>query len=496
MSCWCILFFLLVASIASVSYGVRQTIQDVSAQGTAASSASAKSGPDRSTSSTDCTGPQSALPKGSTRVYIALRNSVDGAGKTASDARDGSTAERFDSILRCYAEGCPDKSVDKTEKLTVCIGPGVFQTKGNYDFLMNTPHPSQQGFTVGKGWKIHGSGVAQTTLQLSAYRTASAAKDPELLPAGTGAGVVFSTNSDSASGIEISDLTIDANYSKLKALARQQGVRALNLQAIHLRSDEGGHWIHNVNVINTSGEIGGMDIRFETFPVWIYSVHPNSTPAQNSGSIIEHINMSQFRGGACTAIAVANAVAEVRNNSVDGYQIGYGGWSMGPVWFHDNVATSTDYGFNIDSLNNEGVRIESNQIIGPRKYGFVIGGGGTYANFRISHNTIQIKDAGAIGLLFQGNVTKASVLGNILLSSSRNALAIKNFSANRQTGPNQNNVYQANHIDGSLKIVFSEPSQPSQNCMFGNVDEKGNRRKDLPDNRDTPCVDEAAPARK
>jgi hypothetical protein len=166
------------------------------------------------------------------------------------------------------------------------------------------------------------------------------------------------------------------------------------------------------------------------------------------------------------------------------------------VWFHDNVATGTDYGFNIDSLNNEGVRIESNQIIGPRKYGLVIGGGATYANFRISHNTIQIKDAGAIGILFQGNVTKASIVGNALLSSSRNGIAIKNYSANRQIGPNQNNVYQANRIDSSLKIVFSAPSQPSQNCMYDNVDEKGNRRKDLADNHDTPCVDNAEPARK
>src|SRR5260221_3622326 len=157
MSCSRILFFLLVATITSVSYGVRQTIQNASAQGTAASSASTKSGPDRSTSSADCTGPQSALPKGSTRVYIALRNGVDGAGNAAADARDGSTAERFDSILRCYAEGCPDKSVAKTEKLTVCMGPGAFQTKGTYDFQMNTPHPSQQSFSVGKGWKIHGS---------------------------------------------------------------------------------------------------------------------------------------------------------------------------------------------------------------------------------------------------------------------------------------------------------------------------------------------------
>src|SRR5882724_4932118 len=238
----------------------------------AAQTQAAAQAPTQSAVAADCAKPHAALPSGTTRIYIALRNGADGSGKSAADARDGSTVELFDSILRCYAEGCrnessPNKSVPKTEKLTVCLGPGVFQTKGNYDFLINTPHPSQQGFTLGKGWKVHGSGVAQTTVQLSAYRPITDPKNIELFPAGTGTGVVFSTNSDAASGIEISDLTIDANYPKLKAMARQQGVRALNLEAIHLRANEGGHWIHNINVINTSGEIGGMDERFETFPV-------------------------------------------------------------------------------------------------------------------------------------------------------------------------------------------------------------------------------------
>jgi len=487
------LFFLLATSMVSVSCS---SIEPVPMQGRVGikSARTGQPGPDQTAVSSDCTKPHSALPPGTTRVYIALRNGVDGTGKSASDARDGSTLERFDSILRCYAEGCHDKSVAKTEKLTVCLGPGVFQTKGNYDFLINTPHPSQQGFTVGKGWKIHGSGVAQTTVQLSVYRPVTDPKNAELFPVGTGRGVVFSTNSDAASGIEISDLTIDANYPKLKALAKQEGVRALNLEGIHLRADEGGHWIHNIDVINMSGEIGGMDPRFETFPVWIYSVRPNSTPEQNSGNIIEHVTMSQFHGGLVCAIAIANAVAEVRNNKVDGYQIGYGGWSMGPVWFHDNVATGTDYGFNIDSLNNDGVRIESNQIIGPRKYGFVVGGGGVYKNFSIAHNTIQIKDGGVIGILFQGNVTKAAIADNTLRaerSASGNSIAIKNYSASRQIGPNQNNVYQSNHIDTGLKIAFYAPSQQSQNCMFGNVDERGNRRKDFADNHGTPCVEDA-----
>jgi hypothetical protein len=445
--------------------------------------------------STDCTEDAAKLPKGYSRVYIAQRIGKDGSGRSLSDARDGSTAASFDTILRCLSEGCPashgEKAVPKTEKLIVCIEPGVFQTKGRYDFLIGVPRTSQQGFTIGKGWKIHGAGAAKTTIQLIDYRRSLEPKDPETFPAATAHGVVFSTNSDDASGIEISDLTVDTNYPQLKAQATQQGIKALNLEAIHLRANEGGHWIHHVNVINTSGEVGGIHVKFETFPVWIYSVKLNSTPADNNGNLIENVTMSQFHGGACTAIAVANALAEVRNNQVDGYQIGYGGWIMGAVWFHDNVAVHTEYGFNIDSLNNDGVKIESNQIIAPKKFGFVIGGGGTYTRFHIFRNTIQIKDGGVSGILFQGNVTKSVIEGNTLTaerSAAGNSLAIKNYSASRQIGANQDNIYQSNRIDSSLKTAFYAPSRQSQNCFSGNVDERGNPRKDLKDNHAGPCV--------
>jgi len=456
--------------------------------------ASAGAGTPSSKVAADCAADAAKLPKGYSRVFIAQRNGKNGSGSTWNDARDGSTAAGFDAILRCLSEGCPanqgEKAVAKTEKLIVCIGPGVFQSKGSYDFLIAVPRTSQQGFTIGKGWKIHGSGVAKTTVQLIDYRRSVEPKDPETFPAATAHGVVFTTNSDDAAGIEISDLTVDANYPQLKARATQQGIKALNLEAIHLRSNEGGHWIHDVNVINTSGEVGGMFGTFEIFPVWIVSV-TNSNPAQNHGNLIEHVTMSQFHGGLCTAIAVANALAEVRNNNVDGYQIGYGGWSMGAVWFHDNVAVRTDYGFNIDSLNNDGVKIESNQIIAPKKYGFVIGGGGIYTRFHIFRNTVQIKDGGVTGIVFQGNVTKSTIEYNTLSaerSAAGNSLAIKNYSVGREMGANQDNVYQSNRIDSSLKAVFYAPSKQSQNCFFGNVDERGSPRKDLKDNHAGPCV--------
>jgi hypothetical protein len=445
--------------------------------------------------SVDCTVQASALPAGATRIYIALREGVDGTGQSADDARDGSTAARFDTILRCYAEGCSvppgtGKRIPITQDLIVCLAPGTFQTMGNYDAIINVPHLTQQGFTLGKGWKIHGNGPAFTTLQLSAFLPITDPGNLQGLPVGTGVGVVLSTTSHSASGVEISDLTIDGNYPALKQIAQENGIFALNIDAIHLWSALGGNWVHNVNVINAAGEIGALNGIWETFAVWIVSAMPNSTPADSKGNVIENVTMSQFGGGSGTAIAIANSEAEVRNNSVTGYLIGYGGWSMGQVHFKNNVATDTTYGFNVDSLSNDGASIESNQINGPRSYGMVIGGGGTYNNLTISGNTISLKDPRSSALLFQGNVMNSTIAGNSFLAepSAAGAVAIRNFSNGATAGANGSNVYQSNKIDSSLRVVFEAPSQRLSNCAFGNRDEQGRPRGDLPDTQSVPCV--------
>ncbi|HEY2391362.1 MAG TPA: hypothetical protein VGK22_09320 [Candidatus Angelobacter sp.] len=446
--------------------------------------------------SNDCASPNGSLPQGASRVYIALRNGMDGSGKSMADARDGSTVTAFDTILRCYSEGCSGaqnqgKQVAKTENLTVCLGPGTFSTMGNYDYIIAVPHRTQIGFTVGKGWKIHGSGKDKTTIKLSAYLPITDPKDPRNMPVDTGVNIVFGTNSDSASGVEISDLTIDGNYPELKSRSRAHGVKALGLEAIHLRSDLGGNWIHDVNIVNLSTEIGAINERWEAFPVWIIA-WDRSKPEQNRGNLIENVSMTQAFGTVCTAIAIGNATAEVRNNLVDGYQIGYGGWDIGAgTVFHDNTAINTEYGFNIDSLVNRGVRIERNKIVHPRKFGFVVGGGGTYANFRFLNNTVQFDKSGGVGFVFQGNVTGAIVAGNKVLadnSAGAHSTAIRNYSAGGQSGPNSNNVYQANQISNSMPVVFEAPSQKSQNCFFDNRDERSVPRKDLPDNHNGPCV--------
>ena len=443
----------------------------------------------------DCSAEAKSLPKGATRVYIALRNGNDGSGSSMANARDGSTVSAFDTILRCYSEGCTErqnsgKAVAKTENLIVCLGPGTFSTLGSYDYLIAIPHKNPAGFTIGKGWKIHGAGKDKTVVKLSDYLPITDPRNLQNMPVNSGIGLVFGTNSDNASGIEISDLTIDGNYPDLKSRARQNGIKALTLEVIHLRSNMGGHRIHDVNVVNAAAEIGAISPRWEAFPIWILSVD-RSKPGQDRDNVIENVSVKQSVCLVCTFICVANATADVRNNVVEGVQIAYGGWDLAGGSFHDNTAINTDYGFNIDSLVNNGVTIERNKIVHPRKYGFVVGGGGTFTNFKFLDNTVQIDKAGVIGFAFDGDVTGTVIAGNKLLadsSSGASATAFKNYPATRQSGPNRDNIYQSNQIASGMSVVFQGTSQKSQNCFFDNRDERGNPRKDLPDNHSGPCV--------
>jgi hypothetical protein len=472
------------------------TLAALIGRGRAASNSAGEAKPTQATSSvSDCSAQAKSLPQGTTRVYIALRNGRDGSGSSMADARDGSTVTAFDTILRCYSEGCteqqsPRKPVAKTENLIVCLGPGKFSTLGSYDYLIAIPHPKPAGFTIGKGWKIHGAGKDKTVVKLSDYLPITDPQNLQHMPVNSGIGLVFGTNSDGASGIEISDLTIDGNYPELKSRARQHGVTALTLEVIHLRSDMGGHRIHDVDVVNAAAEIGAINPRWEAFPIWILSVD-RSKPGQDRDNIIENVSMRQSVCLVCTAICVANATAEVRNNLVEGVQIGYGGWDLAGGSFHDNTAINTDYGFNIDSLVNNGVTIERNRIIHPRRYGFVVGGVGTFANFKFLDNIVQIDKSGVIGFAFHGDVTGAVIVGNKLFadnSSGASATAFKSYAATRQTGANRDNIYQSNQITAGMSVVFQASSQKSQNCFFDNRDERGNPRKDLPENHGGPCI--------
>ena len=315
-------------------------------------------------------------------------------------------------------------------------------------------------------------------------------------PLSGGRNVVIGTHSASASGVEISDLTIDANHDHLTT----SGGVPLNLEGIILRSDQGGHWIHNVNVIGGSGDVGFKNVVVETFAVQIWGNVDPKDPQQNTGSIIENVNVTNPgramfsgspAGGAMDGIVVNNAVVEVRNNVVDGYQVGYGGWAMGAVNFHDNIARNIQYGFNADSYNNTGVVLKSNQFIKPSSYGIVIGGGGpgvSFSGWNLSGNTIQLSNSGAIAIVLRGQVENSTFADNTISidGTASGRTAIWSYPAVSGVA-NLNNAFQNNHIDKSLAMNFAQDPNFNSNCRFQNRDLQGQARADFPDNSSAKC---------
>ncbi len=448
--------------------------------------------------SQDCT--VAAAPADFTRIFIGVpERGGQQSGTSAKDPLDGTSADKFDTILRTISEGQhPSWGAQKNiapENLIVCLTSGTLQTNGQYDWVsgFGRTHGSTLGFTAGKNWKIHGRGPGKTKLQLASYLPDQFVLNGS--PISGGRNVVIGTRSVDSSGIEISDLTVDANHDHLTA----PGGLPLNLEGIVLRSQHGGHWIHNVNVIGGSGDVGFISVLFETFAVHIWGDADPPDPNQNTGTIIENVNISapgrpvvhnSPPGGAMDGIVINNAVAEVRNNVVEGCLIAYGGWAMGNVWFHDNISRDSYYGFNADSFTNNGVVLQSNQFIRP-SYGVVIGGGGpsvAFSNWSLLNNTIQLGNSGAIAIVLRGQVQNSIFSDNTITSagSGQKLKAIWSYAAVGGVA-NLNNVFQNNHIDKAITMDFSQDPNFNTNCRYLNRDLQGHSRQDFPDNSSAKC---------
>jgi len=449
--------------------------------------------------SQDCT--VAAAPANFTRIFIGTpAHGGTQSGTSAKDPLDGATAQKFDTILRSIAEGeRPTWGTQRNiapENLIVCIASGTFQTEGQYDTVFQVGHPTaiHRGFTVEKNWKIHGSGKDHTTLQLASFVPDNFV-DSSGSPFVGGRNVVLATHSESASGVEVSDLTIDANHDRLTGAAGLP----LDLGAIVLRSKEGGDWIHNVKVIGASGDAGFRSLAYESFALQIWG--DTVTPPVNSGNLIENVTVTQpgrpvFSdsppGGAMDGIVLNNAMGEVRNSVVEGYFIAFGGWNIDHVSIHDNITRETHYGFNADSFSNNNVTLQSNQFIHPREFGIIMGGGfpgATFANWNVVGNTITLNATNSSGIGIQGEVQNSTFAGNTIQSDSAAAhtlVGLWSFSTNPNAA-NFNNVFQDNHIDKAVAVDFSRDPNFNTNCRHKNRDLQGNVRQDFPDNSSSAC---------
>jgi hypothetical protein len=448
--------------------------------------------------SRDCT--IDAVPATFTRIYIGVPHAGrPQSGTSAEDPLDGTTAQKFDTILRTIAEGQhPSWGAQQNmgpENVIVCIGNGTFQTEGQFDYVMSVGHTlgSPRGFTVARNWKVHGRGTGRTILQLASF-VPDTFTDKNGATFTAGHNVAIGTTSESSSGVEVSDLTIDANHDRLTS----PGGLPLNLAGVQLRSHEGGHWIHDVNIIGGSGDAGLRNIRYETFAIQVWGDLPNPGLEFSSGNLIENVTVSKpgrpmsngdSPGGALDGIVINGAAGEVRNNLVDEAFIGLGGWAMDHVSIHDNITRNTSYGFNADSLVNNSITLKSNQFIHPREYGIIMGGGNTFANWTVAGNIITLNVSNSIGMGLQGEVQNSTFTGNIIQSDSpiaRNMVAIMSF-ANAPGVSNFNNVFQDNRIDRRLIVDFSQDPHFNTDCRHQNRDLQGAALQGFPDNSGANC---------
>jgi hypothetical protein len=449
--------------------------------------------------SQDCT--VAAAPANFTRIFIGTpAHGGSQSGTSANDPLDGTTAQKFDTILRSIAEGeRPTWGTQRNiapENLIVCIASGTFQTEGQYDTVFQFGHPTavHRGFTVEKNWKIHGRGMGHTTLQLASFVPDNFV-DSNGSPFVGGRNIVLETRAESASGVEVSNLTIDANHDKLSGAAGLP----LDLGGIVLRSKEGGHWIHNVKVIGASGDAGFRSLNYETFAVQIWG--NTLDPQVSSGNLIENATVTQPGrpvtagsppGGEMDGIVMNNAMGEIRNNVVEGYFIAFGGWNIANVSIHDNTTRDTHYGFNADSWSNNNITLQSNQFIHPLQYGIIMGGGfagGTFANWSVVGNTITLNSTNSTGIGIQGEVQNSTFSGNTIQTDSASAHTVIGLWSLR-TNPsaaNFNNVFQDNHIDKAVAVDFSRDPDFNTDCRNKNRDLQGNVRQDFPDNSSSAC---------
>ena len=92
-------------------------------------------------------------------IWITVRTDGKPGTGTLGDPLDGSTQEKFDSVMnRLYTTN--------QKNLTIHLGVGTFRTLGSYVYVAYNATP---GWIADDGWKILGAGMGNTIVKLSGF---------------------------------------------------------------------------------------------------------------------------------------------------------------------------------------------------------------------------------------------------------------------------------------------------------------------------------------
>jgi len=140
-------------------------------------------------------------------IWIAKRTDGIGGSGTLNDPYDGSTATKFDTLMRDVVG------------INTCVhlGPGTFDTAGYYDGITGTYWQAKSGV------RIVGSGIDVTTLKL----VNTAATTQRVYAIG------HPLSSSTVDFFEVSDLTVDCNLSGVSGTTSTAG--AVRVMGNHSR---------------------------------------------------------------------------------------------------------------------------------------------------------------------------------------------------------------------------------------------------------------------
>ncbi|MFA6897893.1 MAG: MBG domain-containing protein, partial [Candidatus Paceibacterota bacterium] len=366
-------------------------------------------------------------PIPSREIWIDDRtDGLPGTG-TQKDPYDGSTAEKFDSILRNF-------SLARQTNLAVHLMEGTFHTRGIYNDILFGTVPFNVGWASFSGWNIEGAGMGKTSLEM-VY--------PYLLQ-GDGYNHIVGSIPGSTNQ-HISDLTINCN------LPRDNTIDTIN--GVSFGGDSSR--IERVRAINCGGGIR------EGF---VLSIASNDAHDSNDNYILDNVVENSF-GKWSTAINLFHSNATwvndtrtsgvmagniVRNaHSAEGASVAYGLGGIRNVVIYNNYAEAVDGGVIHDTANGEGAVIRNNRFVNLNNFGFNIGGGWLFKGYKITDNLITLKSP-STGVLFNGGRVEDAVVERNVIDFVNSANPIP-FPGMVSTPPATVNI----SLDKSLAYVGS-----------------------------------------
>lgn len=259
------------------------------------------------------------------RIHVWIAKRADGKPGDGSiiDPYNGSTQDKFDRLMRSFGPNT-----------TIHLSDDTFQTKGSLQGTI----PLADQWRVKSGWKILGSGVGRTILQLVGAEEDNTAYAIILNNVASGG---------FADDVEVSDLTLDCNLSSQPGAVIAGG---LFLSGSRIK-------VSNIRVINWGSKdlVGAEPFAFaiaagNSFYGDTEDVLVEKVRIEEPSSIAGNVGtMMLFTGG---EILFWTSASITRSGSVATVNLGIFGHSFVPGnWFNVRNATQPEYNGNFQILS-------------------------------------------------------------------------------------------------------------------------------------------------